>query len=77
MPRRVKNQTVSSLDAFTLGAIYLVTALKDCEAAKGNIKGGFLSGQKQTKAKAICFCKNANTAHITEIGGTFIVILVS
>ena len=54
-----------------------ILTLKDCEAAKGNIKGGFLSGQKQTKATSICFCKNANTAHITEIGGTFIVILVS
>ena len=38
MPRRAKNQTVSSLDAFRLGTIYLVTTLKDCEAAKGNKK---------------------------------------
>ena len=57
MPRRVKNQTVSSLDAFRLGIIYLVTALKDCEAAKGNKKGDSFQGRNRQKLQQFVSAK--------------------
>ena len=56
-PRRAKNQTVSSLDAFRLGTIYLVTTLKDCEAAKGNIKGDFFQGRNKQKLQQFVSAK--------------------
>ena len=56
-PSRVKNQTVSSLDAFRLGTIYLVTTLKDCEAAKGNIKGDFFQGRNKQKLQQFVSAK--------------------